>query len=140
MAPETILAGPRHESGRKLLDERPSRRSERDASMPPSIPIHKVSCCTTTADPGIPFQRNVRDTISITGRTVINDSARIEKTSSKNCSGVLRTGVSGAGAATLTALPSSWRKDELYDIRRGGALLHRKDPAAPWFLAAWARW
>ncbi len=73
--------------------------------MPPSMPIHKVSCCTTTADPGIPGQRNWRDTISITGSTVISDRARIENESSKICSGVAGAAFSGGGVVTLTACP-----------------------------------
>ena len=84
IAPERILEGPSQDSGSIALDDNPSRRSERDASMPPSIPIQSVSCWTTTADPGMPEKRNSRATISITGRAVIKDSDRMENESSKS--------------------------------------------------------
>ena len=97
-AAAAIFAGPRHDSGSIALDDNASNRSDRDASIPPSIPIHRVSCCTMTADPGIPGQRNCRATISITGSAVISDSARIEKESSKSCRGVAGPDFSGIGA------------------------------------------
>ncbi len=80
---QKIFAGAIQDSGRKLEEERPSRRPDREASMPPSIPIHSVSCCTITAEPGMPDQRNIRAIISITGSAVIRESARMENESSK---------------------------------------------------------